>query len=77
MTLSARATQRHSASMRRLEGDARCGTVSPTQPDLAVMACEIAYDPPSEGVWWSVGAIEEAGLATLFAKAVRLAVAVD
>ena len=31
--------------------------------------------PRGEGEWWPIGAIEEAGLPTLFIKAARLAVA--
>ena len=30
---------------------------------------------PGEGTWWTIAAIEEAGLPTLFAKAARLAIA--
>jgi A/G-specific adenine glycosylase len=44
---------------------------------LEVMALETAQEPEGEGVWWSIGEIGEAGLATLFAKAARLALAGD
>lgn len=44
---------------------------------LAVMGSETASDPPGEGQWWPVNQIEEAGLATLFLKAARLALAAD
>jgi A/G-specific adenine glycosylase len=42
---------------------------------LAVKALETGKMPPGEGQWWPVAAIEQAGLATLFAKAARLALA--
>lgn len=42
---------------------------------LEVRALETDYTPPGEGQWWPVSRIEEAGLATLFAKAARLALA--
>jgi A/G-specific adenine glycosylase len=42
---------------------------------LAVQALETAETPPAEGQWWPVAALGEAGLATLFAKAARLALA--
>ncbi len=42
---------------------------------LTVSAAETAGDPPGEGQWWPVSAIDEAGLATLFLKAARLALA--
>lgn len=42
---------------------------------LRVDALETQADPPGEGEWWPVARIGEAGLATLFAKAARLALA--
>lgn len=42
---------------------------------LEVRALETAYTPPGEGQWWPVSDIDAAGLATLFAKAARLALA--
>ena len=42
---------------------------------LRVIGCEAPMPPDGEGQWWPVGRIEEAGLATLFAKAARLALA--
>jgi A/G-specific adenine glycosylase len=44
---------------------------------LEVRALETDYTPPGDGLWWQVSAIDEAGLATLFAKAARLAMAAD
>ncbi|MBI1403063.1 MAG: A/G-specific adenine glycosylase [Porphyrobacter sp.] len=44
---------------------------------LEVRAIETGFTPPGEGQWWPVESIEEAGLATLFAKAARLAIAAD
>ena len=41
---------------------------------LAIYAGE-AFAELGDGEWWPVGAIEEAGLPTLFAKAARLALA--
>jgi A/G-specific adenine glycosylase len=42
---------------------------------LEVRGLETLKPPPGEGVWWPVETIGEAGLATLFAKAARLALA--
>lgn len=42
---------------------------------LEVKALETALRPGTEGVWWPVSRIGEAGLATLFAKAAALALA--
>lgn len=42
---------------------------------LRVVAIEVDDPPPGEGQWWPTGRIGEAGLATLFAKAARLALA--
>jgi A/G-specific adenine glycosylase len=42
---------------------------------LAVEALETGSGPPGDGQWWPVSRIGEAGLATLFAKAARLALA--
>ena len=47
------------------------------QLTLSVAALEAAAVPPGEGQWWPVSQIEEAGLATLFLKAARLALAAD
>ena len=44
---------------------------------LTIMALETAQEPESEGLWWPVSQIGEAGLATLFAKAAQLALAAD
>ena len=44
---------------------------------LAVVGTEVSSHLPIEGQWWPVGAIEDAGLATLFLKAARLALAAD
>ena len=44
---------------------------------LTIMALETAQEPESEGVWWPVSRIGDAGLATLFAKAAQLALAAD
>jgi len=43
------------------------------QLTLTVMAMEAASDPAGEGQWWPTAQIVEAGLATLFLKAARLA----
>jgi A/G-specific adenine glycosylase len=40
---------------------------------LEVIALEAPMQPQGEGQWWPVGTLGEAGLATLFAKAARLA----
>lgn len=45
------------------------------QLTLAVVGAEVTSDPPGEGQWWPTDRIEEAGLATLFLKAARLALA--
>lgn len=42
---------------------------------LSVVGVGVASDPPGEGQWWPVAKIEDAGLATLFLKAARLALA--
>ncbi|WP_296720512.1 A/G-specific adenine glycosylase [Erythrobacter sp.] len=42
---------------------------------LGVIALDTDTPPPGEGQWWPVSGIEDAGLATLFAKATRLALA--
>lgn len=42
---------------------------------LEVLSVETAENPPGEGQWWPVGTVGEAGLATLFAKAARVALA--
>jgi A/G-specific adenine glycosylase len=42
---------------------------------LTVMGAEVTSDPPGEGQWWPTAQIAEAGLATLFLKAARLALA--
>jgi A/G-specific adenine glycosylase len=42
---------------------------------LEVQALETAATPPGEGHWWPISRIDEAGLATLFAKAAALAAA--
>ncbi|WP_066532543.1 A/G-specific adenine glycosylase [Erythrobacter sp. CCH5-A1] len=44
---------------------------------LEVRALETLSRPRGEGQWWPVDKIGEAGLATLFAKAARLALAAD
>lgn len=44
---------------------------------LEVRALETLSQPRGEGQWWPVDRIGEAGLATLFAKAARLALAAD
>ncbi|MEM7666227.1 MAG: A/G-specific adenine glycosylase [Pseudomonadota bacterium] len=44
---------------------------------LSVKRGETAQTPDSDGEWWPVSRIEEAGLPTLFAKAARLALASD
>jgi A/G-specific adenine glycosylase len=41
----------------------------------AVVGQEAASNPPGEGQWWPADRIEEAGLATLYLKAARLALA--
>ena len=45
------------------------------QLTLTVSGCEISGDPPGEGQWWPTRTIDDAGLATLFLKAARLALA--
>lgn len=45
------------------------------QLTLAIEGLERQTDLPGEGQWWPVSQIEDAGLATLFAKAARLALA--
>ena len=40
---------------------------------LRLLGLETRETPPGEGQWWPLDRIEEAGLATLFAKAARLA----
>ncbi len=47
------------------------------QLTLAVTGLEAAGGPIGEGQWWPVERIEQAGLATLFLKAARLALAAD
>lgn len=47
------------------------------QLTLAVAGTEVSSHPLNEGQWWPVRAIEDAGLATLFLKAARLALAAD
>ena len=42
---------------------------------LELAGHEAAADPPGEGGWWPVARIDDAGLATLFLKAARLALA--
>ena len=42
---------------------------------LEVIGAEVTADPPGTGQWWPVSQIEDAGLATLFLKAARLALA--
>lgn len=42
---------------------------------LKALEVEAASPPPGEGQWWPVAQLEDAGLATLFAKAARLALA--
>jgi A/G-specific adenine glycosylase len=44
------------------------------QLTLTVASLETPSDPPGDGQWWRVAAIEDAGLATLFLKAARLAI---
>jgi A/G-specific adenine glycosylase len=44
---------------------------------LSVAALETGDQPQGEGTWWPVARIDEAGLATLFAKAAALALAAD
>ncbi|MEE4316812.1 MAG: A/G-specific adenine glycosylase [Erythrobacter sp.] len=45
------------------------------QLTLRVLGLETQATPPGEGQWWPLDRLEEAGLATLFAKAARLALA--
>jgi len=45
------------------------------QLTLRVLALATDSPPPGEGQWWPVSRIDDAGLATLFAKAARLALA--
>ncbi len=40
---------------------------------LELAGHEAGADPPGEGAWWPIAQIEDAGLATLFLKAARLA----
>jgi A/G-specific adenine glycosylase len=42
---------------------------------LGIEALESGAEPQGEGTWWPVAQIEQAGLATLFAKAAALALA--
>jgi A/G-specific adenine glycosylase len=42
---------------------------------LEVRSVEAQDNPPGEGLWWPVSAIGDAGLATLFSKAARVALA--
>lgn len=63
-----------------LEGDQKSlGAVRHTftHAHLTLEVVKIAGDaiPSGKGEWWPIDAIEEAGLPTLFAKAVRLAIA--
>ncbi len=44
---------------------------------LAVARGAVDSEPKGEGDWWPIDRIEEAGLPTLFAKAARLALALD
>ncbi|PKP90931.1 MAG: A/G-specific adenine glycosylase [Alphaproteobacteria bacterium HGW-Alphaproteobacteria-14] len=44
---------------------------------LTVLGMETVSDPPGEGQWWPLDHIDEAGLATLFRKAARMALAAD
>jgi A/G-specific adenine glycosylase len=44
---------------------------------LEVRALETLSQPRGAGQWWAVERIAEAGLATLFAKAARLAIGAD
>jgi len=44
---------------------------------LTVMGMQATSDPPGEGQWWPLDHIDEAGLATLFRKAARMALAAD
>lgn len=44
---------------------------------LTVLGMATASDPPGEGQWWPLDHIDEAGLATLFRKAARMALAAD
>ncbi len=57
----------------------RCGAVrhgfTHAHLTLEVRAIETDAQPGTEGAWWPVERIGEAGLATLFAKAARLALA--
>ena len=43
--------------------------------ELSVEAIDVETDPAGEGQWWPVENLDSAGLPTLFAKAVRLALA--
>lgn len=45
------------------------------QLTLTVKGAAITVDPPGEGQWWPIAAIDAAGLATLFRKAAQLALA--
>lgn len=60
------------AGPRRMLGAVRHGFTH-ARLTLAVEALDASADPPGEGAWWPVGTIEEAGLASLFLKAARLA----
>lgn len=44
---------------------------------LTVIALAAKTDPPGQGQWWPIDRISDAGLATLFRKAARLALAAD
>ncbi|MDZ4275253.1 MAG: A/G-specific adenine glycosylase [Erythrobacter sp.] len=44
---------------------------------LTVLGMATVSDPPGEGQWWPLDHIDEAGLATLFRKAARMALAAD
>jgi A/G-specific adenine glycosylase len=56
-----------------------CGAVrhgfTHAQLTLVVQAKETDEAPPGKGQWWPVDQIDEAGLASLFAKAAALALA--
>ncbi len=43
--------------------------------EMSVKRLTVTSDPAGEGQWWPISEIDEAGLPTLFAKAVRLALA--
>ena len=44
---------------------------------LAVRRAVVSHEPDGKGEWWPIERIEDAGLPTLFAKAVRLALAIE